>query len=1692
MRIKKNLKKITALALCLVLLVSAVPTIIAASVGTYNPAPYFEDEAWLDGSVAWIDAYGNIQVEFPAAKGAPGYTAFKAGNSASVKKIDYYVVQLTDLGKKLEVHNSPSTVLSTKKVDHIDGSSAQFATFTRAEMGAGFNDETNRYNVSVTAVDEDGWFSVPMHSLVSDVPKFLPTEYELLSTSSTAAREMFRFEAKNSGYLNDVITGGLLQSFGAVEGAGEDDPQNNNYDSTGYGFLTLGLPSADNPQQAITAYSRQHWDGTGADEVWFWFDGSQISIQGLSFELYSNNKYITMSSPRTSGNVTSSQSDGISITYSTRGYKGGDAYAKIIDDAGIWQTVSLTNGTISLDHYKGYVRIPIEFICSTEDSYVDANLYYTYQGADNFNDVYNTVKDNILLPGLDMSWNPEEHPGEHKGVLVDPAGTSIRDAHLVQRFRYQKTYGNLFTSNTAAFPWYESDYTNPGNAGAINGLKVNRYGNVEKEWFTILAKGRSESEWKNGGFGSYVDRNTMQVVDTVNPLNAIEDVCAMGFTYTGLSADSVNKGIYIDNVIFYSPSGSYLIEDGISGDISDGQGRPISYYYDENREYPTLIFDKIDQYISSPDWSDYRQVAYLDQMIADIKAAYDRNGRPSNMFTIDGLTAKAVEYGREDSWNKYLIARQACEEAGTLGKTNNDSNDLVPLIVQTLEKLPDPDTVVTLTDDVTEKVIKMWQAYQRLNEGQLRMLSGVQEEKLLKYIYMLDDDLYGEFAVGNSLANSPYILFNDFEKNVTLGEESWRLENDWNNATGTNGGSVANDYRHTKGFITYAGKNHKIIDDVDFKINTAASGNEFSMFPNACWGNITDKGYKNSKAATVTIDVNKDGSTKSTNGGFYTVTVSKNSLTTANFDEYKANNMSAENLGSLSKNNDDMLNDTSSNRLPLSLVFYVDFTELENFNFAAGIFTNYGGNDVYTRLDMGTSVASESNRLKWRTYYMLDTETGMWKRVQNSISSDYQYMLASKSTDGVGASIEHYRGYIAIPLQHFKTATVAIGSNQLDRISAAALNGIYAVKFGISGELEGKHYTIDNVGFTYDADFYGGIRSEDITYDEMFDAKSDDSVAFEKLVDEIDPYGADIGSSVAAAYEAYNILGNYQKTSIETVVNAKAQLDLYQSYVNGTASPAQPEYSADELINLINALPARLKNAGTDGDNNLPYPGYVSAGEGGAVNYAEYGLADKADADRVMSYYENSFLRYSKADKQRVIDSTGGAIENAYDAAKRCSSTLEDIKTGVETFSENSIHGLYTPVEDAGSFFSVENSLDDLVSIYNNEYNELFYYSKLELNNGIVAPKYKNAMNGFERIIVNTNAFTLDDGTEITGGYQMLLDKYTDLYERTKAKLDGEILFTAEEIQEIKDTIEEYEAFIPAYHNILELYEKIEAIKALFPVNAAGNTDSIPEIAFTDDDSVGTVKTAGETFNVDYSEVLPVDDPLKLSYITVSASRGGMTPGTDKDSPKADYTLTVKNGTDVVGTWSAEELKSGNVKFNVDNNKATPGAPLSYTVEVTLEGKPNASSILEDMITFELYDNDGAKTPGGLKQFRVTYTVSEAYSVTIPAEIQVDWNDYSLIDASYTVNANLSADSVLKISATANNGGEMTASGTSEVLNFTVVDGEEKSFTASETNGGDVGVTVNVKMADGTFDTKPLGEYTGTMTYTVDFTNSNS
>lgn len=116
-------------------------------------------------------------------------------------------------------------------------------------------------------------------------------------------------------------------------------------------------------------------------------------------------------------------------------------------------------------------------------------------------------------------------------------------------------------------------------------------------------------------------------------------------------------------------------------------------------------------------------------------------------------------------------------------------------------------------------------------------------------------------------------------------------------------------------------------------------------------------------------------------------------------------------------------------------------------------------------------------------------------------------------------------------------------------------------------------------------------------------------------------------------------------------------------------------------------------------------------------------------------------------------------------------------------------------------------------------------------------------------------------------------------------------------------------------------------------------------------------------------------------------------------------------------------------------------------------------------------------------------TTDASYTVTIPATISIPWNNTNPQDAKYTVKSQLLIGAKLKVSASANNSGTMTATGTDDTLTFTVTGGDVVEFVgvnAENTTSPDGTINgENVKVAVSSFAGKAVGEYTGTITYTV-------
>ena len=132
---------------------------------------------------------------------------------------------------------------------------------------------------------------------------------------------------------------------------------------------------------------------------------------------------------------------------------------------------------------------------------------------------------------------------------------------------------------------------------------------------------------------------------------------------------------------------------------------------------------------------------------------------------------------------------------------------------------------------------------------------------------------------------------------------------------------------------------------------------------------------------------------------------------------------------------------------------------------------------------------------------------------------------------------------------------------------------------------------------------------------------------------------------------------------------------------------------------------------------------------------------------------------------------------------------------------------------------------------------------------------------------------------------------------------------------------------------------------------------------------------------------------------------------------------------------------------------------------------------------------DPSISKGDANQFGNTDVITtylptdETYSVSYPAAVNVAWGDTAAQDAKYTVTSALQIGAKITVSAAANDGGVMTAAGTTDTLTFSVQNGEAQEFTGANTA---VNSATTVTISD--FSGAAVGEYTGTMTYTVVYT----
>lgn len=1745
-------KSITAVLLCVVLLVTSIPMVLAAGEGEYDPIPTFTESDKREAA-ATLNDDGGITVSFPAAKVSERKTG--------TKTIDGYMLELVDLGTYTEVHTS--TVLLRKMVSPT-GTAPYTAEITadeiKTKVPAGLSDD-HRYNITITAYDSDGWFSEAVNAYVSDVPTYVydADAYAPVTNNVLAMREILTFDKKGnaddhgsfsdagtnertaevnnvrstSGSLDYMQEGNHLSFEGRTDGVGVKDTGN----SYGYAMRIESAATTDSPQSFDTSWSRQTWDPTGASEIWYYLDFSEVSVTGLSFRLRSNEKYFAQDFDNDyseSSNAFNRYGDIIYSTVGTTkaGYMGEAPYLFLQQTDGSWKKVMLKDGTVDLDHFKGYVRIPLQFMCSETDSVVtDSNEDFG---------VNKPVSDMYVWNSSDKTKaNANKYYNEKiklsQSVVVDPAGTSISEALLIRRYSFR-----INKTSTLSGEYY------------IDG------GTMLAPCMTTKDGGKTTADSPKR---AYIDKTKIgtgedPVVNRTNAFKAIEDIMSAGFKFTGCSYDpastsletnngSVGKKIFLDNVLFYRTDGQKYSENTLNG--ATNTGTPVKTYYDQETEIPRAIFNACQKYIESPNSYDYRAVKYIEDLIAGYKKSieeYNKSEEAGKSGIIDAsfleesaLDTKAAALGMTEAWEKYKTAKQACIDGKTYGSANSGAEDFIPMISTKLEQLPDFDENTLAVSDEDKAVVKsLYEVYIRLNLSQLAMLGRAEEEKLLKYFSFIEEELAdNSVVIGQALTNNKVIPFGDFDS-LEKGTRSWQFENS------KYAGKVGQDYYYSKGYLTYqvpfaSLSAHSQDTATPTLIPTGALGSDpqrngiTSYRQNGTSAIITSNGLEGKNAATVTINNQYAEDRK---GWYNCISITKGLVdedpsSSGDYSALRANNMSSESLGDFAKSytkND--IGETDR----LALVFYADFSQLDTFSMAFNISSYYDGAAEDYTLDFGSNNAASY-------FYLINPKTGEWAKCTPKDESKRRiYAYTSEygidTGDGDYLTLSHYKGYFMVPLFQFSRGVQGISATSNYRIDekAESLNNIFRVTIGIAPlsnyddssvngksatAMNGKSFTIGSVGFTYrqGTSAYGaGVqnRTGDVSFDDYAQVKSLTSMQFENAVADVDIYKANTRTEkINTALALYAQLSDYQKT-IPSVARAYSVLQKYKSIDDGITLLDQPQIAVTDLKPLIEAMPAAATGGSVTGSNALPYPGFVigtdaSGTEKPLIDYGAYSLT-AADVQNIINWYEQSYERYTDEAIAALGTENVTKMENLYKVAKRLR-LLENYRDGYTSDSGTAITGIKDLNALVASMYGETGKATDLTTDcrlmptgqtaalenYIEKYNDLDYYAKYILTDKAdkfaSAPQYKNyakSAAAVNKVLANIKTYTDDiTGKTVKGGVVRLEEKYTALYNTVKGQMDNSGI---QDLTAITDAVEEYNSFKGYIRQVQEvndgntvnssdgeaLHGIIDTLR-LFP-NFASAVDK-DSVALNKDATTGTaVFTLSNAVNY----------PDGSYTLRVTSKNGGLK---DATGTTHDYNVAMTGA--IEKTVTADALKTSPETAEVANNTASAAAPKAINFTFTATGVTVTS---EDVITIELIDKatgevavDKTTNEPVRKTVNIHFAADDFFEVTIPAEIDVPWGETEAVDVSYKVTSSLDTGSKIGVSvarsASVANDTLTNAATSTYALPYT-----SQNFTSTEFTGKNEGALPAQKpsLTISGWTDAPIAEYSTTLTYTVDYT----
>ena len=1497
------------------------------------------------------------------------------------------------------------------------------------------------------------------------------------------------------------------------------------------------------PYSVQTTWSRSHYNFTNAQEVWFYVDFSRVNLTKVAFSLSSNQKTFTTwksgkgtSDAANYGDLFSTASvAGVNTGVITEGLY-------IQNDDGLWESTSMTDGYFTeLSGYKGFIRIPIEYFILQEDqnlmhysnsvksedfgntldalgnwvnsvSFLDSTydkVILTDTNGTVKGEFTNTITEKISYKAANKD-NWSEKDVSFINVVVNHAGTPVNEALLLHE-RFQKVKGNAIAGSPERS--YEMVTMLSMDAPAtttINGTTVTYsidYANAPKAISDMLSAGIEVAGWTDDSVAKsfYID----QVMFCQK---------AEGATF------NTDGSVATTSAVKFPDEGG-----NFAGDL----GKKVAGYYDRTVEVPKAIANYITEYVGkTPSLDDVNALEMINEIILTYRQCFPTVSSTDN----DTATLeKAITYlntlGYTDAYNRYVAAKTFIETYINLGDTARNYNAVIAF-ESGVEPLPEPEFADYNDEGLKAELEQLMALYKSFNLSHFEILGAKAEKKFTElYSIMMGE----EVKTGYSIGGYPFIPFNDFENNIngydagySVGQQSLLYYDDYPNNASED--TKRYDVNNTKNFTTYLTSNTInqtpavsggsigwSVQDYRASVdggNNALVGSEYFGRMDAV---ISNKGFADSLGATLRL--NGDLNSSATPYKFAVLSTTYKGQNASEWSNLQGLNLSALAVNTTTSDGLDSTDVTRYNgATPNSFVMYVDFTEVTglvmNIKF---ILRDPDGYDVNCYFCAGYA---EENPI----IYLLD-ENGEWEEqalAQSNIDTDGSWFGDAKGVCSIGPSslntLEGYKGFIRIPLSNFRiprhtgVGGSVVNNEFLDNIINSETYGNWSIVqtkvafWDYTGANVGKDVTIDAMGFTYDPNCTtrkitdpatiintlnanNGLNTNVEKYgiknmDEYFGVKTNDSVEVEKMIAEIDPYAGkeQFIADYNAVVEAYNKLSPYQK-SLKEVDTAYNQLfynkyyKLYADYDNViTQEPWVAKYAvASELLPDINALDSKATSF--DITNNALVKPYDT--NTGTINYTELGIADKAEAERIVEMYEKGYMRLSNTEKGNVSADDLTKLENAYNAAKRLL-LLEEYIADMNSFKEKIVQ-IYTVGTAEPDVKMVSYANPDLIkAIEHYEGMSVFAKEMLRTTKDTANAGYPNMYAAAEAVYDNSRTITTSNDT-IKGGILVFEERMHTCATDVEGKINARTVLDTTTLNEIEYCLGQTESFLPRYAQVDEINAAYHELAKLLPK---------ADITTTETQAVLTNADGGNSYTADV-DLTYVAARLnrKISVYVVSDHK--WTPTTESTYDFGYFTVNGATGTDgttiytKIGDYANGATAEINPVISVDETaakKVPTGAQYSGNIKVVAFD----SALITDGVDLSTL------TPVAEVEIPVVFNSTNGsdpmvYEVQIPATVVVDWNTTDAVDVSYSVKATLGGNT-LSVGVSGTDKLINDDTGTTYELAYSKANFGTETFTGDVAEGTKPANAPSIKITG--WDSVPVGAYSTQLTYTVDVTSS--